>query len=250
MHEAAYPRRSPDGTPRGAWFTTLTYSPENVPQNGSLDPEGVRQFLARLRKRFPPRTLSYYLCGEYGEKSDRPHYHAVFFGPQFLARDLRTHRHGAPVWVAQALQDAWGLGHTELTPLRPGAALYTAGYVRKKVRQKDDPGHYTRVDRETGELVELEMEFGRMSKRPAVGRRWLEEFWRDVYPRDFVVLEGKPQKPPRYYDKLMEELAPEIMEEVRYQRWQDSVNIGDDKLIMAEKVHRARVNLFNPRGAV
>lgn len=128
--------------------------------------------------------------------------------------------------------------------------MYTASYVRKKVRQKDDPEYYDRVDPKTGEIVRLEMEFARMSRRPAVGRRWIERYWSDAYPRDFVLFNGRPQKPPRYYDKWMEENQPEIMEEVRYQRWKDAEQIGDEKLIMKEKVHRARVGLYNNRGAV
>jgi hypothetical protein len=142
------------------------------------------------------------------------------------------------------------MGITELTPLTAEAALYVAGYVRKKVRQKDAPEWYTRVDKRTGELTELVPEFGRMSRNPAIGRRWIEEYWQDVYPSDFVLLQGKPRKPPRYYDKWMEDNQPELMEEVRHQRWQDAEQIGDEKLIMKEKVHRARVRLFSGRNKV
>lgn len=258
VHESEYPRRQPCGLSRASWFATLTYAPENVPEFGSLDPEHSWGFVARLRKHFPPRTLSYYLCGEYGERSDRPHYHAVFFGPQFKARELLTERNGAPVWIADAVQEAWDLGITEITPVTPAACLYVAGYVRKKVRWKDDPGYYERVDPETGELVELRQEFSRMSRRPAIGRRWIERYWRDVYPRDFTLLEGRPMKPPRYYDKYMDldddkggsSERRQMMDEVRMQRWEDAELIGDEKLIMKEKVHRARVGLFNPRGKV
>lgn len=130
------------------------------------------------------------------------------------------------------------------------AAAYVAGYVRKKVRQRDDPDHYVRVDPESGELVELEREFARMSRRPAIGRQWIERYWRDVYPRDFVVMNGHEFKPPRYYDKWMEEHQPAIMEEVRYQRWKDAEEIGDEKLIMKEKIHRARTGLFASRDAI
>jgi len=250
MHEAEYPRVQPNGSPRASWFATLTYAPENLPHNGSLDSEHPRRFLARLRKRFPPKTLTYYLCGEYGEETKRPHYHACFFGPRFSARDLHTRRHDSPVWIAEDLQSAWKLGMTELTPLTYEAALYVAGYVRKKVRHKDDPEYYDRVNPLTGEIVQIEQEFSRMSRSPALGRRWIERFWRDVYPRDFVVIDGRERKPPRYYDKWMEAYQPLVMEEVRHQRYLDAVQIGDEKLIMKEKVHRARVGLFNSRSGV
>lgn len=250
-HEAEFPRLQPDGrTPRYSWFATLTYSPENLPEHGSVVPEDFRAFVARLRRGFPRGSIQFYGCGEYGETSFRPHYHAVLFGPAFLDRDLHCRRNGAPVWISKAVQAAWGVGVTELTPFTPATARYTAGYVRKKVRRKDDPGYYDRVVPETGEIVTLESEFSRMSRRPALGRRWIERFWSDVYPRDFVLLEGRPRKPPRYYDKWMEKYQPLLMEEVREQRWKDAVEIGDEKLIMKEKVHRARIGLFNRRRKV
>lgn len=86
-----------------------------------------------------------------------------------------------------------------------------------------------------------------MSRRPAIGKRWLERYWEDAYPHDFVIMNGHPFKPPRYYDRWMDQHHPEIMEEVRHQRWKDAEQIGDEKLIMKEKIHRARTTLFGKR---
>lgn len=230
-----------------AWFVTLTYADQNLPDYHSLDPEHPRAFLKRLRRHYCGRRLSYFLCGEYGEKTKRPHYHAVLCGAPLLDRDSRPRRNGAAVWHSQLLEDKWEHGFVDFTSVSYGAAAYVAGYVRKKVRKRDDPTHYSRVDPETGELVELVPEFSSKSRRPALGRTYLEQYWRDIYPRDFVTINGSQLNPPRYYDKWMEANHPEIMEEVRYQRYIDSEQIGDEKLIMKEKVHRARVALFNSR---
>lgn len=240
-----------------AWFVTLTYSPENIPENGALDPEDFRQFVKRLRRRVEA-PVSYYVCGEYGETTFRPHYHAVLYGPAFLDKRLLTHRSGAPVWTSETLDAAWRLGISEFTALTYGNASYAAGYVRKKVRHQDDPDHYIRVNPSTGELVQLPREFNRQSTRPAIGRTWIEKYWRDVYPRDFVVVNGFPKKPPRYYDKFMDlpeekggcNERRELLLQVREQRYKDIVEIGDEKLIMKEKVHRARIGLYNHRDSV
>jgi len=233
-----------------AWMVTLTYSPEKVPENGSLFPRDFTLFVKRLRRMFEGERISYYVAGEYGDRTARPHYHAVLYGARFLDRDVHTYRHGAPVYRSESLEGAWRLGLCEFTGLTYGAARYVASYVRKKVRQRDDPDAYVRVDPRTGELVEIEREFGRMSRRPAIGRRWIERFWPDVYPRDFVVMEGQEMKPPRYYDKWMEAHHPRVMMAVKEQRLEDIVEIGDEKLIMKEKVHRARVALFQGRDAL
>lgn len=240
-----------------AWFITLTYSPENVPGfqdgddrvHGTLDPNDCRLFLRRLRRRFR-RPLTFYLCGEYGSETQRPHYHALLFGAEFLDRTRFTTRGGNAVWQSDTLDAAWQNGIAELTGFDYKAAMYVAGYVRKKVRQRDEPEFYERVVPETGELVQLHPEFARMSRRPAIGRRFMERYWQDVYPRDYVVVNGYEMKPPRYYDKWMDDNQPEVMEEVRFQRFKDAVEIGDEKLIMKEKVHRARIGLFDKRDKI
>lgn len=232
-----------------AWFLTLTYKPEELPANGSLDPVDPTLFLKRLRRRVETR-FSYYLAGEYGEKTERPHYHAVLFGCSFLDRDHLCDRNGAPVFRSDQLDAAWRHGLAEFTGLTYGAARYVAAYVRKKVRQRDKPEHYTRVDPETGELVELQREYGRMSRRPAIGRRWIERYWRDVYPRDFVVMDGFELKPPRYYDKWMELHHPRIMMEVRERRIAEAKEVSEQELLAREKTHHSKVNLLERRDAV
>ena len=232
-----------------AWFVTLTYSPENVPENGSLNPADPKRFVERLRRR-TRRRLGYYLCGEYGSKTKRPHYHAVLYGADLLDRARRTTRHGAPVWVSPTLETAWGLGHHELTPVNAAAAYYVAGYVTKKQRPQDAPHQWTRVNPLTGELVELEPEFMRSSRRPAIGRRWIERYWRDVYPRDAVIVDGRETRPPRYYDKWLEANHPELMAQVRDKRWAELEELTKDQLRAMDAHHRARNELFNRRDKV
>lgn len=235
-----------------SWMATFTYKEEELPVNGSLFPRDFTLFVKKFRAAQSKleRPLSYYVSGEYGDDTHRPHYHAILFGPQFLDREFMLMRHGAPVYYSQSLEETWSHGRVEVTGLTYAGARYVASYVRKKVRQRDDPEHYARVDPATGELVELEREFGRMSRRPAIGHDWLKRYWSDVYPRDFVVMDGKPLKPPRYYDKKMEEWQPAIMMAVKEQRLKDIIDFSEDDLIMKEKCHRARVNLFQGRAGV
>lgn len=233
-----------------AWFVTLTYAPENLPENGTLVPRDITLFIKKLRRMLEGERISYYIAGEYGEVTARPHYHAVLYGPRLLDRIHLSSRHGAPVFRSPSLENLWGHGILEFTALTYAAARYCASYVRKKVRMRDDPEHYSRVDPGTGELLSVEREFGRMSRRPAIGRKWIERFWTDVYPRDFVVVDGRPLKPPRYYDKWMDKFHPDVMLSVRTQRYEDLEVLGDDKLIMMEKIHRARVNFFEGRSAI
>jgi hypothetical protein len=129
-------------------FITLTYSPENIPLNGSLKPEDPTKFLKRLREKIAPQKLRYYLVGEYGDNTFRPHYHLACFG---LGPE-----------DADTIQSAWDLGHTYTGTLTQDSAQYVAGYVTKKMTSSDDP----RLIRNG---IKLLPEYARMSLKPALG---------------------------------------------------------------------------------
>ena len=72
LHEMAYHERSV--------FLTLTYSDENLPDDLSISKRHLQLFLKRLRKQSGRKGIKYFATGEYGESTQRPHYHAIVFG--------------------------------------------------------------------------------------------------------------------------------------------------------------------------
>ncbi len=233
-----------------SWFLTLTYSDENIPENGSLYPEDLRGFFKTLRKQHEPEKLSYFACGEYGGETSRPHYHSVLFNHPLLDRIPHSRSSSTPLWRSKTLESAWPYGHSEFSTVTPGSASYVAGYVRKKIGKKAHPNDYNRVNEETGEIVEIRPEFSRMSLRPAIGKRWIEKYWSEVYPKDFVVREGKEYPPPRYYDKWMDLNHPKMMADVRYERDKKATYLAPEKLEAKEKIHKARSELYESRGKI
>lgn len=125
-------------------FLTLTYDAEHLPAGGALVPRDVQLFLKRLRKEISPVSLRYFFVGEYGDESFRPHYHAALFG---LGTD-----------ASAIVASAWGKGFTYLGDLTLHSAQYIAGYVTKKMTDKND-----------GRLAGRHPEFARMSLRPGIG---------------------------------------------------------------------------------
>lgn len=253
MHEAAL---------QDSYVIGLTY--EKLPPNGSLVPKDLQDWMKRLRRKHKGR-ISYYSCGEYGDESERPHYHAIVMGKDlFLDREEIGRRKGYKVYQSDTLDKTWTLGHTDLEALGYGAAAYVAGYVRKKVSKLDSEDHYSRYKPDTGEVVEIAPEFSRMSRRPAIGKKWIQKFWRDVYPRDFVPSNGFEFRPPRYYDRWMmrdhsqdqdntctdcrEHL--EVMIAVKEKRWEERYEMTPQELASKEKAHKAKVNLFQKRDAL
>lgn len=181
-------------------FLTLTYSDEKLPPNGGLDYTELQRFWKRLRHHYGP--YRYYGVGEYGDETQRPHYHACIFGHDFTEgrRMLRGGDH--PLWTNKALEDIWGNGNVSVGDLNFSTAQYTAAYVTKKLNNERK---YVHVDEETGELIELEQPRAVMSKRPAIGRAWLDRYGDAVYAHDHVIANGRKQKPPRYYDRWLKE---------------------------------------------
>ena len=200
MHEAQMHDRS--------CFLTLTYDDEHLPYRQSLDVSHWQLFAKRLRQKCGP--FRFFHCGEYGERTGRPHYHACLFGLDFSEdRKLWKEIRGNAYYVSETLTETWSMGHALIGDLTPESAAYTARYVMKKVTGNNAADHYGRVDEETGEIYELKPEYITMSRNKGLGESWFRKFHRDVYPSDEVVLRGKKYKPPRYYDKLYEEMNPE-----------------------------------------
>lgn len=141
-------------------FVTLTYSDEYLPVDLSVVPKHTQDWLKRLRGRVAPSTFRYFLVGEYGDESQRPHYHAALFGfRSCLAGQSQysTRRVNCCYWC-DLVRDTWGNGNVYLGTLEDSSAGYMAGYVTKKMTSVDDP-----------RLKGRHPEFGRMSLRPGIG---------------------------------------------------------------------------------
>ncbi|NTU73868.1 hypothetical protein HGB07_06940 [Candidatus Roizmanbacteria bacterium] len=202
-----------------ACFVTLTYNDENVPHGGTVVKEDLQKFFKRLRKNVG--QFRYYACGEYGDSSNRPHYHAVIFGLDF-AFDRKKHSQndrGDIIYTSQKLSDTWGLGHCLIGSFNYQTAAYVARYVMKKQTGKHamDSDLYSRFD-VYGEIFQVRPEFALMSRNPGLGSTWYEKFKSDAFPSDFLVYKGKKHTVPRYYyDKLQRENKP-LQEKIRIKR--------------------------------
>lgn len=77
-------------------FITLTYDDDHLPENGDLLYSDFQNFMKRLRKRYSPRIIRFYMCAEYGSPPPddlwnnlgRPHYHALLFNLDFPDKQI------------------------------------------------------------------------------------------------------------------------------------------------------------------
>lgn len=137
-------------------YVTLTYAEE--PTRG-VDPRHAQLWLKRLRDKLEGlRRIRYFIVGEYGERTWRPHYHAALFGYPCCAYGRTRVEKGFCCPSCEVLRETWGYGGIVCGTLTPESAAYVAGYVTKKLTRPDDPA-----------LEGRHPEFARMSLRPGIG---------------------------------------------------------------------------------
>lgn len=194
MHEAALHEDNS--------FVTLTYDDEHFPSSGSVVPRHLELFWKQLRSDLQRSgrhsgKVRYLACGEYGDHTYRPHYHAIIFGfwPWDAVKLQSTSE--APLWTSPFLLQAWKRGNVVVGPVTPGTASYVARYAVKKT------GSSVVVDNNPfwwGKLPE----FRRLSRRPGLGREWFNRFGSDIRKDQVYLDKGIISPVPRYYLNKLE----------------------------------------------
>lgn len=194
-----------------ACFVTLTYSDDfliqynyrrrdtgEVGTASTLFKKHYVDFIKRLRKAYPGSDIRYVLCGEYGEQSDRPHYHAIIFG--FKPHDLIVYsynKRNQPLYISEELNRLWRLGFCIVGDVTKDSANYVTRYVTKKL--------YSDLGSESYQAIGRIPPFIVSSKRPAIGKRWYDDnkdwcFDHQIsYSTDTG---GRSFNAPRYFKKL------------------------------------------------
>lgn len=184
-------------------FITLTYSDEQLP-GPKLVYSDFQKFMKRLRFAYPNKQIGCFVTGEYGEKTKRPHWHAIIFGfrpPD--SKPLRRNERNDQVFTSNVLNRLWGKGIAEFGSVTIESAGYCARYATKKLVHGKDGDH----------------EFQPISKKSskyAIGKKWIEKYWRHVFTHGRINLPGGKGTTgiPRYYLKWFKENHPE--EYLRY----------------------------------
>lgn len=157
-------------------FLTLTYSDDCLPRSGRLNKADPQKFLKRVRA--SGSDIRFFMCGEYGSRTGRPHYHMLVFGEDFREGSVKFGLSGE-YYDSEFLRSKWGLGHVMAARLESATAFYTAGYTLKNAGFSDC--------------------FHSMSTRPYIGAGWLDKYWSDCARNGFVTIEGVKHPVPDAY---------------------------------------------------
>lgn len=226
-------------------FITLTFNEENLPSDRSIKKEHLQKFFKRLRKKLDI-PIRYFACGEYGEKSGRPHYHAIIFGYDFPDKMIwKRQPSGEYLYRSKLLEEAWPYGHSSIGQVTFESAAYVARYVMKKYKGPDEEEknkYYEMVEEKTGEIFNVEPEFCLMSRRPGLGKSWLEKYKQDT-EKDYITVRGRKMNYPKYYDTLKEQKGEDLTQRkakrLKLLKAQDN---SLERLEVREKVKKAQIN--------
>lgn len=174
-------------------FATFTYDDKHMvktakwkenkfDQGGTLVKRDATLLIKRLRKYLGKnhKKIKYILCGEYGEKYFRPHYHAIFYGIN-------------PLEISdEEWRMIWKKGNVQIKPVTSiNQIAYVVGYINKKITDTTSKEHYTKNGRvapfqRQSQKIGLEW-----SKKNEIG--WVKAFK--------TCLNGKETSIPRYFIK-------------------------------------------------
>ena len=177
-------------------FLTLTYDDEHLPKNGSLLPNDLTKFFKRLRKSIGNRKIKYFACGDYGKK-ERPHYHIIMFGMDFLNPD-----------DIDIIKSCWNLcdwnmlGRLPFGNVTPQSIRYVCRYIESKVLGKESYYAY--------DLHNILPTYAVMSK--GIGKNYAIDNNSKIIKELKCTALGKTYGIPRYYRKITDIPIEDIKE--------------------------------------
>lgn len=212
--------------PNTCFFVTLTYDEENLQEcltghsyeymiegqpimlkGATLIKEHFQLFMKRLRayyeEHYNHQGIRYFIAGEYGSKTRRPHFHVCFFNLPIPDLEFYSNNfQGDVLYNSPTLEKIWGKGYVVIGELNWETAAYTARYVVKKFKGKESEQFYESVG---GVLPE----FCLSSRRPGIAGAYFDKEVETIYRHDCIQLPSTKKRDgrttvPRYFDKLLE----------------------------------------------
>lgn len=206
---------------------SLSYDPEHLPESMSLVKRDLTLFFKRFRKKIG--RFRYYACGEYGERSRRPHYHAAIFGKDIPdKRFYKKSKIGTNLYTSELMNEVWGKGFVVVGDLDFESCAYIARYVVDKMTGDLADMWYAWIDSD-GVWHDIVPEYAVMSRRPGIGTSYFEKYGAEVIAHDSVVMRGREVRPPRFYSKLMEAVDSKRMEAIKKKRRREAMKHRADQ---------------------
>lgn len=212
QNEWAYRILEESKNSRSTFFITLTYEDSNLVFSDSglptLDPDRIHKLTKDLRYRIG--SYRYFLCGEYGDQFDRPHYHiCLFVNSSETVEDLK-----------KIFDKCWPEGFHKIDcGISASRAKYCAKYSMKQLNF---------------DYKDVVPPFARMSRRPGLGKSFLDPNVMDRFRRlnlwtvhDY---QGTPYPLPRYYKEQIYDYEQRELHSLEVEK---SLHLNEEFLIFS-----------------
>lgn len=204
-----------------SYFLTITYDDDHLPLSDlsgypTLVKRDIQLFNKRLRKRFGP--FRFYLSGEYGPNTGRPHYHGIYFSLPIQTEEFVYYKStplGDPLYIVPSLTSCWSKGYVVVGEVTRDSCAYVARYTMKKLRGKAAESYYP--------VLGIQPEFSLMSNRPGIGYQFYVDNGLKIYRDDIMYTSNRDgvahRMPiPRYFDKLLDRDDSAELESLKAER--------------------------------
>ena len=212
-------------------FITLTYDDHHVPKDGSLKKKHFQDFMKRLRESVRPKQIRFFMCGEYGEELQRPHYHAIIFNYDFEDKRPFKYSSKSVLYTSPKLERLWPYGFSTIGEANYTTAAYVARYTTKKIFGEKAEEHYQG----------RQPEYCQMSLRPGLGFDYCVKYAEELQAHDCIVHNGKEYALPRYYDFVFQDLEKQ---KAKRKNNLDKENSTIERLRVREKVQKGNMKLW------
>lgn len=205
LHEKKYKKKG--------MFITLTYDDDSLVNekrklNGKefyrrrvnkygqaiLEKKDLQDFIKKVRKkveevknklRINYGKISYLGCGEYGDKTGRPHYHMIILGLDYVNE-----------MDVDIIKESWKHGMVDIGTAQEESIRYTLKYIDKKFNGEMLFSEYVSLD--------MTPVFKVSSKN--IGLEWLVDNYERIIIDGGIYSKGKVLPVPRYYRKKLKEI--------------------------------------------
>lgn len=188
-------------------FVTLTYDEKHCPKCYSVIKREAVRYIKKLRK-VTGSKIKYYMCGEYGGKNGRPHYHLLVYvydnkyddiywsGKMVMSKNKEfSHWEKEPIYSL-----LWGKGSVMVGNVTEGSIYYVVEYIDKKI--------YNSMGVELGKRREP---FRLMST--GIGEKYVIENQDKIREDLCFEIQGRKIGLPRYYKKKLS-IDPKVFQKL------------------------------------
>lgn len=243
----------------------LTYNDQNLPYSVNSEGQHVATLCYKDFQLFKKRLLKHYqkeqphirfmVACEYGDKYQRPHYHAIFFNLHVDDKEFwgKTKK-GSNEYRSATIEKLWNKGHVTLGDLDEHTINYVANYCLKKFKGRKAKRFYEKRGLEPERVVS--------SNRGGLGGEYIKKHLECYKDTGKAYAENTTLSTNKYFDKLLsDKYGDELLKEIKAKRQSimeerertraaiSGVDIQtqreNDERLFNEKIKKARIRAFN-----